>query len=461
MKTEKTMQASGRRLSLSAGFARVDITPPLGTPIVGYFQKRQAKGILDHLEANAIALSDGERTAVVIATDLLGIEGAEFNAALRRRIALSAGIEEDAVYVHSTHTHTGPGAGVSDPWRTDVFCGTAAYNESLAQKLANVASKAIRDMSPAALETGNSEAKRISFVRRYHMKDGSISTNPGVWNPDIVGPVGEPDETVRVLRIRRRAGNIAVVNFATHPDVVGGEMISGDWPAFVRRTFEAEDPDAKCVFLNGAQGDVNHVCTDPRPDEREGLHPDFDGVDRGYEYAARMGRAVAEAALSVWEKCDPATSTPLHFGTRTISVPSQIPRPEDLPLAREYARLHREGRDGEIPFSGMALTTAVAEAERMVLLANGPTSFDMTLSMLTLGDSVALLGIPGEPFTEIGRNIRAQSPFKTTICTCLTNGSLGYFPTASAFAEGGYEAKSSPFASSVAERIVAGLTLPP
>ena len=36
-------------------------------------------------------------------------------------------------------------------------------------------------------------------------------------------------------------------------------------------------------------------------------------------------------------------------------------------------------------------------------------------------------------------------------------GSLGYFPTASAFAEGGYEAKSSPFAPSVAERIVAGL----
>ena len=33
-----------------AGFARADITPPLGTPIVGYFERRVARGVLDALE---------------------------------------------------------------------------------------------------------------------------------------------------------------------------------------------------------------------------------------------------------------------------------------------------------------------------------------------------------------------------------------------------------------------------
>ena len=75
-----------------AGFARVDITPPLGTPIVGYFEERRVKGVLDPLEANALAISDGERAAVLIAADLLGIEGVAFNAALRRRIAAAAGV---------------------------------------------------------------------------------------------------------------------------------------------------------------------------------------------------------------------------------------------------------------------------------------------------------------------------------------------------------------------------------
>ena len=443
--------------SFGAGFARVDITPPLGTPIVGYFEERYAQGVLDNLEANALALSDGERTAILIAADLLGIEGVAFNAALRQRIAAAAGIPAEAVYVHSTHTHTGPGAGKADAGRTNLFDGTDFYNEFLATRLSDVARFAVADLTSATLAIGRAEAKRISFLRRYRMKDGSIRTNPGINNPDIVEPVGNLDETVQVLRIRRGgADDIAVVNFATHPDVVGGEMISGDWPAFARRTFERAEPGAKCIFFNGAQGDVNHVCTDPKPGEREGLHPDFDDVDRGYEHARHMGRVVAAAALSVWGKCEPVAAGKLRFAVRTISVPSQMPKPEELHQAREYDRLHREGRDAEIPFTGMALTTVVAEAGRMVLLADGPEAFDLPLSAVAIGDAVAFAGIPGEPFTEIGRAVKAQAPFKMTLCTCLTNGSCGYFPVASAYDEGGYEARSSVFAASVAADIVAG-----
>ena len=166
------------------------------------------------------------------------------------------------------------------------------------------------------------------------MKDGSIRTNPGVNNPDIAEPIGALDETVRVLRIRRAGkDDIAILNFATHPDVLGGEMISGDWPAFTRRIFERAEPGVRCVFLNGAQGDVNHVCTDPRPGEREGLHPDFDDVDRGYEHARHMGRVVTAAALTVWGKCEPVAAGPLRFDVRTISVP-----PAPLDDMTDYAR---------------------------------------------------------------------------------------------------------------------------
>ena len=35
------------------------------------------------------------------------------------------------------------------------------------------------------------------------MKDGSIQTNPGVGNPDIVAPIGEVDERVNLVRIVR------------------------------------------------------------------------------------------------------------------------------------------------------------------------------------------------------------------------------------------------------------------
>ena len=443
--------------SFKAGFARVDITPPLGTPIVGYFEERRAQGVLDCLEANALAVTDGERTAVLIAADLLGIEGVAFGEALRRRIAAAARLDDKAVYVHCTHTHTGPGAGKADAGRTDIFDGTDFYNEFLSSRLADAARLAMADLAPASLAIGSAEAKRISFLRRYRMKDGSIRTNPGVGNPDIDAPIGDIDETVRVLRIRREgADDIAVASFATHPDVVGGEMLSGDWPAFARRTFERAEQGTRCILFNGAQGDVNHVCVDPRPGEREGLHPDFDDVDRGYGHAQHMGRVVAAAMLSVWGKCEPVAAGPLRFGMRAISVPAQLPKAEELPKAREYDRLYREGRDAEIPFSGMELTTAVAEAGRMLLLEHGPESFSLPLSAVAIGDAVAFAGIPGEPFTAIGAAVRAESPFKMTFCTCLTNGSCGYFPVSSAYAEGGYEARSSVFAATVADDIVRG-----
>ena len=64
-------------------------------------------------------------------------------------------------------------------------------------------------------------------------------------------------------------------------------------------------------------------------------------------------------------------------------------------------------------------------------------------------------GIPGEPFTEIGRNIKAESSAAMTFVSCITNGYYGYFPTSNAYQEGGYEARSSIFGPTVADELVA------
>ena len=56
--------------ALQAGFSRVDITPYLGTEVVGYFHPRYAEGILDHLEINALALSTGADKLLLMSADL-------------------------------------------------------------------------------------------------------------------------------------------------------------------------------------------------------------------------------------------------------------------------------------------------------------------------------------------------------------------------------------------------------
>ncbi len=56
---------------------------------------------------------------------------------------------------------------------------------------------------------------------------------------------------------------------------------------------------------------------------------------------------------------------------------------------------------------------------------------------IAVGDT-AFLSFPGELFTEIGMQIKAESPFARTYIIGLANGSIGYVPTRKAIGEGGY-----------------------
>ena len=46
---------------LLVGFGRCNITPAMGIQIYGYYKERIADGVLDELEVNAIAFSDGNK----------------------------------------------------------------------------------------------------------------------------------------------------------------------------------------------------------------------------------------------------------------------------------------------------------------------------------------------------------------------------------------------------------------
>jgi len=299
------------------------------------------------------------------------------------------------------------------------------------------------------------------------MKDGKVRTNPGTKNPDVVKPVGTADETVQVLRIDRKGAKaICVINFQTHPDVVGGETLTADWPGLTRTVFEAATMgEANCLVLNGTQGDVNHCIVTPevgRIDELKGLFPTFDGADRGYDHAKHMANVLAGAALSVWLKCEDVKAGEIRFAKAEIKVPAQKAKDSDeknLAWANKVWALHEAGKDAEISkWLGcyeMELTTEVARAGRIRAMATHDDFHLIPVWGLAMGD-VAFGGFPGEPFNDIGVAIRKGSPFKLTMLACLTNGSRGYFPFSDSFKQGGYESATSPFGPTVADDLIAG-----
>lgn len=447
-------------MKLQVGFSRVNITPQLGISISGYFVPRRAKGVLDELEVNCIAFRQGEKQSLMVTCDLLGIKQ-DYIEEIKQGIGAATGVAPEAIYIHGTHTHTGPYITKKADVRQGSELSIATdgteeeeYYHFLCGRIKDAAVMALNDLKPATMGYGVGVAPNIAFVRRFRMKDGSLQTNPGVDNPNIVAPVGDVDERVNVVRFDREGGETVVtVNFGNHPDVVGGELLSGDWPALTRKTVEKTLDNTKCVVFNACQGDVNHVNVHPRGGYLNGMFMDFDDVARGYSHAQYMARVVTGGVLQAYDKVKYCNDTTLRYYQKKIELPSNMPTAEELPEAQRINALHVAGRDSELGYEGMMLTTVVAEAGRMVRLADGPAAFPMTVSGMAIGP-VAFVGFPGEPFTGIGRGVKENPCFELVMHTCLTNGDEGYFPMEDAYKEGGYEARSSNFRAGVAERLI-------
>ena len=436
---------------LKIGFSRIDITPDVGLDIAGYFVERIADGVLDSLYASAVAFEFNGEKAVMISLDNLGIMQRTMYG-FRKRISEKCNVPLSGVFISCTHTHTAPEAdsGINET----VNNKSIEYVSFLSDRCVEVALAAFADLKDAKMGYGQGSAPGIAFVRRFRMKDGSIATNPGVNNPDIVEPVGDVDESVNVIRFDREGGDtVVMVAFGCHPDVVGGCKYSADWPGFVCSTVEKVLDGTKCIFFNGAQGDINHVNVHPTSGFLNGTFTDFDDVSRGYDHARYMGRVITGGVLQIFDKVEYVDVDSMSCVSRIINVPSNKPTADQLPEAKRIVEMHLAGRDSELPYKGMMLTTVVAEALRMVNLENASDAFDMTLSGIKIGP-VAFVGIPGEPFLGVGKALKDTEGFGMIVPVVCANGYEGYFPMMDSYDEGGYEARSSYFRAGVAEFMI-------
>ena len=441
--------------AFQVGYAKVNINPMLGIAVRGYYIPRYAKGFLDDLEAHALALSLGEETILLISVDTCAFDGDQAQNYIGQ-IGKAVGVPSQNIFLSATHTHTGPLLTPTDRFAADNDL-VLTYADFLGQRLVDVALMALADRKNAKMGFIQGWApERVAYIRRYKMKDGSTMTCPPVNDPNIDHPIGELDQRVHVLRFDQEGGDsIVLVNYGLHADTVNGELISSDWPGWMQRTLDKALDGVKCIFFNGAEGDVGSTHVFPSGGDMNDTEISFDNEMKSPGMARFVGRALAGTVLQVYDKVEYVPVDTLRILHRTVHVPANVPDPADMPKARLYKQLHEEGRDEEIPFTAMELTTVVAEAYRMCSLENGPDSFSIGLTGVQIGP-VALVGIPGEPFTDVGVGIKEAEGWAAVMPCCLTNGNEGYFPMQSAFDEGGYEARASRFKGGVAEAIIAG-----
>lgn len=434
-----------------AGAAQVEITPQEA----GYPHYRgPSTGVHDPLYAKAFVLREGGQQIAVVVCDLLWVER-ELSSKVRLLVAEQTNIPYSNILIAGTHTHTSPAyhsnikeltGSLRPPFDKDEGMEDDGYPAWLVQRIAEAIIEADNTAIKVYIETGTGRAEGISFNRRFIMHDGKVRTNAGVGNPEIIRPAGPIDPEIGIMFLRRASDNLplaSLTNFAVHADTFGGTAFSADYPGFLAKALaEVLGNDFISVFGAGTCGDLNHV----------------DVKSKKQLSSKNIGAKLAEVVIGEIPYLERMDRPFLAALTEFVYAPPQEYTQEELdwankeeanPIYNETPFLERRRRLKIRSLERMRRTEAVPPT-----IGTEQWTLPLEVQVFRIGEELAIVGLPGEVFVELGLAIKKASPFKTTLIIELANSHIAYVPTREAFSQGSYETVNSRLAPGGGELMV-------
>ncbi|MFC1461412.1 neutral/alkaline non-lysosomal ceramidase N-terminal domain-containing protein [Verrucomicrobiota bacterium] len=417
---------------IKAGIARIDITPSGPVWMDGMIRSHKSTGVHDPLFARALALSSGDSCFVVVSLDVCVFDTQDC-IKTRETASQFTGVPADHIIIAASHTHSGPATvGFFNPKEQ-------TYVPELIEKIVHVIHKAVDSMQPAAAGCASGSETTISHYRRLQADDGHVVMNWEPYPPEkLIGPLGEIDPEVGVLKIVSARDTDTVMgllfNHAGHPNVMSGDnyLISADYPGLAAALVE-EANGGTAMFVNGTQGTM-----------------DIDGLrDRDWEGLERVAKALAKVVTETAKTITFSKSAFIRGASTSYAIP------------------HRKITDGEFAWAEKILKRTGGKVQPLAdgvgddykasiyKELRGKQDQDVQVQQICFAvDDCAFISSPGEVFTEIGMQIKAQSPFRHTYILGVANGSIGYVPTRKAILEGGYAVDTRRLDASAEEVII-------
>lgn len=420
-------EAHAANEALRLGVFRVDVSPPLGSPVA----YAPARKIEDPLSARGIVLLGAGQPIVLCAVDSIGI-GNEGFVQWREGLAQAVGTLPGRVAVHALHQHDAPRHDftvetVLDKYGLGGKRFDVGYMRETIRKVSKAAGEAAKAARPCThLEVGTAKVEKVASNRRLLGDNGKVrlvrysaSRNPEA----IAAPEGVIDPNLRLVSFWNHDKPLACLTYyACHPQSYYGKGdVTAEFIGLARARREALLGDLPHIHFNGAGG---NVAAGKYNDGSPAMRPILtDRVAAGMKAAWEARKRVSLAPADVHWRVEPV-HLPLGKHLDRDRAARLLADPKANPVARFNAA-------GQLAFLSRAR----------------PEGYPVDLTCLKLGP-VYLVHMPGELFVEYQLAAQALRPTDTVCMAAYGDYSPFYIGTEPAYARGGYEVQ--PTASNVA-----------
>ncbi|AKD05704.1 hypothetical protein PKOR_13110 [Pontibacter korlensis] len=240
--------------TVKVGWAKVNITPPVGTPLAGYGKRlgMSYEEVHDSAWVRTFAFSNGKTEAYYVALDLLIVPMQVLQEL--EKIYPELNLKPEQVYLTATHSHTSFGG-----WgkKLGIKLMTGKYDEELVQRLTQqiVQSMELARRDLQATKVGFGSVSAPSLVKNRLLNDED--------NPYYADRQQNRDTELRFLKFEREDGTTAVLSvFSAHATILPSETpsLSRDYPGVL--VDELEERIKFASFSAGAVGSHSPVYFD-------------------------------------------------------------------------------------------------------------------------------------------------------------------------------------------------------
>ena len=426
---------------LKAGYAQENITPDFVVCLsgAGDEHRRQADGVAHDIFATCVAVSDGEKTVLIITNDVIS-STIEVTNEIKQILSEDTGIPQEQIYIGNIHSHSTPRL-----MRHPTLPGSIPFTEMVIEKLRKVVKDAIADMDDATLHVGSTQLPGYVAVRHSLMEDGTYSgPNFGNANQRYLKEATRPDETLMVVRFKRgEKQDILMVNWGAHPCrpwEVGRTKIMPDYVGHLRDRL-SELSRCLVTFIPGCSG--NQIMDTYIPGRAHKMKHDAYGV------------FLANAAFSLLPRLEHVEGTKIKNVRLTYQARANHADEDKVPQAKEVVDLfYKTDRDTANKLAWEYGMTSVYHA--MSILgrpARGPY-MPLELNAFSIGE-LGFATFATETPSTTSLAVRYNSPFKNTVMLCRN---FTYIPAYAAYDYGSYEGTNTPYAQGTAEEATQRMT---